>query len=314
MDVAGFCSQAHVLVVAGKGGVGKTTVSAALGVVAARAGLDVLLVALDDSATLPSLFGADSLGYEDTPLGDPGLTGPGAIRARVLTSDAALLEYLVDHGLRRVAKRLVANGAIDVIATAIPGIREVLVLGKLKQLELARAADLIIVDAPATGHAMTFLTSTSGLVDAARGGPLRSQAEAVVELLGDPERCNVILVTIPEETPVNELVDAAYRLEDEVGIQLGPVVINACFPADPALAAPLPAGANGLLDDAARALLESTATFAVSRHGIESEQIGRLETELALPKLRLPLLFNTEIGPSELGELAAALEAGIESL
>ena len=116
------------------------------------------------------------------------------------------------------------------ISTAIPGIRDVLVLGKVKQLERDRAADLILVDAPATGHAITFLTSASGMVSAARGGPLRTQAQDVVELLSDPARCRVLLVTLPEELPVSETVESAFTLEDKAGVQLGPVIINACDP------------------------------------------------------------------------------------
>ena len=108
------------------------------------------------------------------------------------------MEYLEDHGLKRVSKRLAHSGILDVVSTAIPGIRDVLVLGKVKQLERDRAADLILVDAPATGHAITFLTSASGLVGAARGGPLRTQAQEVVDLLSDPDRCRVLLVTLPE--------------------------------------------------------------------------------------------------------------------
>ncbi|MCU1490574.1 MAG: oxyanion-translocating ATPase [Acidimicrobiaceae bacterium] len=264
MELEAFCRQSRVVVVLGKGGVGKTTLTAALALAGARAGLDVLVVALDDSGDLPALFGrAEPFGYDEVLLagcpkepeddaGQPQEAAPGAprtgpaggrVRARVVTSRAALLEYLDDHGLRRVSRRLVDSGALDVVSTAIPGIEEVLVLGKVKQLERERRADLILLDAPATGHAVTFLSSSEGLVDAARGGPLRQQAEQVVELLSDPTRCQALLVTLPEETPVNELVEAAYRLEDEVGVALGPVVVNGCYPelegleTDPAVAA-----------------------------------------------------------------------------
>ncbi len=140
------------------------------------------------------------------------------------------MEYLEDHGLRRVSKRLARSGVLDVVSTAIPGIRDVLVLGKIKQLERQGLADLILVDAPATGHAITFLTSASGMVNAARGGPLRTQAQDVVELLSDPTRCRVILVTLPEELPVSETIESAYTLEDKAGVQLGPVIVNACDP------------------------------------------------------------------------------------
>src|SRR6185436_5738906 len=109
---------------------------------------------------------------------------------------------------------------LDVVATAVPGIKDILVLGKVKQLERASDADVIIIDAPAAGHAITFLTSPRGLLDAVRLGPVRQQAEDVIELLSDPERCRVMLVTLPEETPVNELVDTAFALEDKVGVKL----------------------------------------------------------------------------------------------
>jgi|SRR5579875_818595 len=320
MDVARFCRQTNVVIVVGKGGVGKTTVAAALALAGARAGLDVLVAALDDSGPLPALFGrGDPFGYEEVVLLDATAGGAGGrVRGRVLTSDAALLEYLASHGLGRVARRLVQTGALDVVATAIPGIREVLVLGKLKQLERAAHADLLLLDAPATGHAMTFLTSSSGLVDAARGGPLRAQAEQVVELLADRSRCQVLLVTVPEETPVNEAIEAAYRLEDEVGTALGPVVVNGCYPVrerldvDPrhaAAAAGVPPPPDGDLER-----LRAAADFRRARQELQRAQLERLGRHLPLPQIVLPYLFSAGVGPAELPALAEALERGIERL
>ena len=93
------------------------------------------------------------------------------MRARTLTPDEALLDYLRDHGLSRISKRLVSSGALDVVATAAPGIKDILILGKVKQLERAGEADLIVLDAPAAGHAITFLQSASALLDTVRVGP-----------------------------------------------------------------------------------------------------------------------------------------------
>jgi anion-transporting ArsA/GET3 family ATPase len=320
MDVATFCRRANVVIVAGKGGVGKTTVSAALGLCAARAGLEVLLVGLDDQRGLPELYGYDGpLTYDDVDLAsnDRFGTRPGSIRARVITSEAALLEYLATHGLRKIAKRLVQSGTLDVIATAIPGIREVLVLGKLRQLESNRVADLIVVDAPATGHALTFLTSSSGLLDAARGGPLRSQAQSVVEMLSDGDRCSVMLVTIAEETPVNELIESAFQLEDEVGIKLGPVVVNACFPPGGNLGVDVATAAAeaGVQSSAElQVALARAAAYTLGRRTLEASQLERLTSALALPQVHLPLFFSATAGPHELGELASALERAIELL
>ncbi len=227
MNVERFCSASGVVIVAGKGGVGKTTVTAALATAAARAGASVLIVEVEGKSGLATALGCPPLTYEDQTVG-PGL------RVRTLTPDEALVEYLHERGLRRISNRLVRTGALDVVATAVPGMKDILVLGKVKQLERDAAADLIVIDAPAAGHAVSFLLSPRGLLDAVRVGPVRSQAEEVIDLLSDPTRCRVMLATRPEETPVNELVDTAFALEDRVGIKLTPVIVNA-VPSDLAL-------------------------------------------------------------------------------
>jgi anion-transporting ArsA/GET3 family ATPase len=178
-------------------------------------------------------------------------------------------------------------------------------------------ADLILVDAPATGHAITFLTSARGMVDAARGGPLRAQAEDVVELLSDPARCRVILVTLPEELPVSETIESAYTLEDKAGVQLGPVIVNACDPDPVGLdrpAADVVAGV-GLGRDAVPpahvAALEAAREFRLARHGVSSEQLERLRRELPLPHLLVPSVEGDRIGPAETQVLANALAAAV---
>ena len=173
MNVPAFCRKSRVLIVAGKGGVGKTTICAGLARTAAEAGLSVLVVELEGKEGLARAFGDfGPLEYEEVTLLDASVSkGHGSVRGRCITPDDALLEYLADHGMKRFSKRLVSSGALDVVATAIPGIRDILVLGKVKQLERGDPADLILVDAPATGHVMTFLSSASGLLDAARSGP-----------------------------------------------------------------------------------------------------------------------------------------------
>ena len=128
-----------------------------------------------------------------------------------------LAEYLRDHGLRRVAKRLATSGVIEVVATAAPGIDDIVVLGKIKQLEQSGNYDLIVVDGPAAGHAITFLMAPANLLKLVRGGPIRSQAADVAELLADPARSQVILVTLPETTPVNEVIETADALVDVPG-------------------------------------------------------------------------------------------------
>lgn len=314
MELRRFCSQSRVVIVAGKGGVGKTTVTAALAVAATRAGLSVMIAEVEGTAALAATFGADPLRYEASEL------APG-VHARSLAADAALIDYLESHGMRRISKRLVASGALDVVATAVPGMPDILVLGKVKSLEQEQVADLVIVDAPAAGHAITFLLAAQGLLDAIKVGPIHKQATEVAALLGDPERCQVLLVTLPEETPVRELVETAFAIEDRAGVALGPVVVNGCVDALPFAA---PHDRDALVAAAAQSDhflsareaddLIGAARFRDERHAMQQEQIDILKSRLPLPQVRLPFLFTASVGPSEIELLATRLAAGIEAL
>lgn len=314
MELAEWCSSSRVIILAGKGGVGKTTTAAALSVAAARAGRTVLLVELDGKSGLSSMFGVVDLDREQEVY--PGLT------VLPLAPDEALVEYLDTHGLKRMTKRLVSTGALDIVATAVPGMKEILVLGKVKALQRARAADVIVVDGPAAGHAVTFLLSPKGLLDAVRVGPVLTQAVEVSEMLADPDRAQVMLVTLPEETPVNETAETAGALLDQVGLTLGPLVINGVYPDRPLGGLTSPeeirtaasqAGvvvADGDMDHLARA-----AHFLTSRRRLQEEQLARLAERLPdLPQVVLPFLFASDIGRPELETLAEALAAGVDAL
>jgi anion-transporting ArsA/GET3 family ATPase len=315
MRTEDFCKQSRVIVVAGKGGVGKSTITAAVAQMAASAGLSVLIVDLEGKSGMPAAFGrSEPLDYGEAVLSNG---TKGEVRARRITPDDALIEYLAEHGMKRVSKRLVSSGAIDVVSTAIPGIRDILVLGKVKQLERSGTADLILLDAPATGHAMTFLSSARGLLDAARSGPVRAQAAEVLEMLADSTRCQVMLVTLPEEMPVNEVVEAAFALEDRIGMSLGPIVVNGCLPALDILDEDPDRAARELgieLAPDVSSSLGRAAAFRSRRRALQEEQIQRLADALPLPQLRAPLLFEGSIGPVETGILATSIEEEIGRL
>ncbi len=331
MEISAFFSQSRVLIVAGKGGVGKTTMVAALAHMAAQAGLSVLVVELEGRGGVATAFGSDDpLDYAGSVLRAAGAESEAGDETDPAPSPRArcgpgpslptmpCLEYLADHGMRRISKRLLSSGIIDIVAGAIPGIRDILVLGKVKQIERSGIADLVLVDAPATGHTMTFLSSAGGLLDAARGGPIRSQAAEVVDLLSDPARCQVALVTLPEEMPVNEVVEAAYQLEDKVGIALGPVIVNGCYPSLDGLDRPRRPGRRrrpGWLSGPTWwPSVEEARTFRLTRQELQGEQLQRLAHELPLPQLRVPFLFAASIGPDQLDALSAALASGVRAL
>jgi len=316
-----------LVIVAGKGGVGKTTVVAALSRMASQLGLSVLIVEVEGKSGLAAAFGAGDLSYDESVLcrsSPEGAVGPlsggsgsAEVRARTITPDVALVEYLEEHGLARMSRRLVRSGAVDVVATATPGIKDILVLGKVKQLERAGAADLIVLDAPASGHAVRFLMSPRALLDTVDAGPIEAQATEVLEMVTDPARCQVLLVTLPEETPVNEVVETAYALEDKVGTNLGPVVVNGLYPVragldvDPAAAAE--ALGFGLRPGEAEAL-RAAAAFRSKRQDLQAAQVARLADALPLPQVHLPALFDVTMGLAQIDELAGALATGIQGL
>lgn len=315
MDLEQFCSASKVVIVAGKGGVGKTTVTAAMAVVASRLGLRTLILEIEGKSGLSAMFGREPLGYEEMELA-PGVAG------RTLTPEQALLDYLDTHGLKRVSKRLVRSGAAEIISTAAPGIKDILVLGKVKSIERYEAHDLILIDAPAAGHAVTFLQSPRGLLDAVTVGPIRKQALDVIEMLSDPLRCRTVLVTLAEETPVNELVDTAFALEDRVGVSLAPVVVNGLYPdlgldqsdVGPEAIEAIAERVDVFVSPREAADLAGAAAFHQRRRALQHEHVARLADRLPLRQIPLPFIPTTELGPDHLSVLADAFATGVKAL
>jgi anion-transporting ArsA/GET3 family ATPase len=277
-------TSSNLVIVAGKGGVGKTTVTAVLARAAADAGQRVLVIELDGKPALAELL--------------PDLD------VRSISAADSLEEYLLEHGFKRIAKRLASTGVIDVIGTAAPGIDDLVVLGKIKQLERSNRWDLIVVDGPAAGHAITFLTSASGLLDAVRTGPVRDQAQDVLDMLRDPERCQVVLVTLPETTPVNELIETSSALEQRVGVRLASIVVNRVDRAD---SIPDP---DTVDFGRARVQVADAIEAAVYRRThleVQTAELERLTAEVTLPQIHLSDLPVAGLQPSDVASLAEEL-------
>jgi len=310
----------NVVIVAGKGGVGKTTVTAVIARAASRDGRRVLVVELDGKPTLDQLLGIDRAADDrsgspaqspqlETGDGSDGESGGGRVDVVHISAADALDEYLREHGFARIAKRLNKTGVIDMVGTAAPGIDDVVVLGKIKSFERSGNYDLIVVDGPAAGHAMTFLTSATGLANAVSSGPVRTQSDDVIELLTDVERCQVVLVTLPETTPVNEVVETAFALEDDVGIQLGPIVVNSVDTGvEPPSAQATKKALRGM-DTATRQLLTDAAAFRRSRRDMERTETERLRAELPLAQVPLPALLVAGLSGDDIDALADVLTA-----
>jgi anion-transporting ArsA/GET3 family ATPase len=300
----------RVAVVAGKGGVGSSTVAAAYALAAARRGADVLFIAVDGRPGMGPLLGGRELDQNDRILRR--IKGAGQVRGRTIPADQAFGDYLELKGVGGMLRRAASAASLPMVAAATPGLEHLLVLGKIKELERDRAADLIIVDAPPAGHAAPFLRSATGLSDVVQSGPVREQAVEVDAMLRDPARCQAMIVTLPEETPVTEAIELADELRADIGLALLPVVVNACWAERPGLLKTPAMAAKSqkvTLSASAKAALASSSEFGRARMERQHEQIRRLATTLELPMAILPRLATPRFTLHHLGVLADALLA-----
>lgn len=321
-----------ILIVSGKGGVGKTTVAAALALTAARRGRLVCVAEVDRKGTLPQLFGGAELTYEPREMA-PGVWGMNII------PEAALAEYLeVQYHMKRISKVLTSSQFVDYITTAAPGLKDILVLGKIWYLEQGRAGgaeqplfDTIIVDAPAAGHMLTFLQAPAGLSDAVRVGPVKRQSEWLVDMLTDPKRSRVHLVTLAEEMPVSETLETSDALEGRLGMSMGPIFANAVYSEllsseeekllqsvlDDGRADELagPAGQVGLrLDEEDLDALAGYARFLEARRAIQQEHLEDLRYGVDEPIVELPFLFSAGLALPDIETLADVIERQVGQL
>jgi len=221
----------HLWIVTGKGGVGKTTVAAGLGLMASRQGLKVLLVETHGLSHLAELFEVEEAGYEPKSVKN----GISLVR---LDPELAFEEYV----LRQIKFQFLYNAVFNNkyvrhFIDAAPGLAELLTIGKIWALVEdkarrgeKRAFDLVIVDAPSTGHSLSLLTVPQVVVDAVRVGPLKNNAQEILALIRDPLKTLTWVVTLPEEMPVNEAVEMEEKLVRDAKVGVGPVLLNGLWP------------------------------------------------------------------------------------
>ncbi|MET0771405.1 MAG: ArsA family ATPase [Solirubrobacteraceae bacterium] len=292
-----------LLYVTGKGGVGKTTVAAALGMAAAERGRRTIVCEVAEQDRVSRAFAREGVQREQEIELAPNLW------AITIDPTAALREWL-ERQLGGAALKLVTNSsAFQHFIAAAPGAKELITIAKvweLAQLERWDAAnrtyDLVILDAPASGHGLAMLTAPQTFGEIARVGPIRRQAFKVRDMLADDRRTGYLAVALPEEMPVNETLELGARLEAAVGRGLDAIVVNGLYPErfTGKEADELRAHANG--NAAVRAALTEH-----ERGRIQRSHLRRLKREAGAPVATLPYLFRPEIGLVEYGTLAAKL-------
>ncbi|PWV78348.1 Anion-transporting ATPase, ArsA/GET3 family [Prauserella marina] len=314
--------------VTGKGGTGKTTLAASLGLALASGGRRVLLIEVEGRQGIAQVFDSEPLPYAEQRIASA--PGGGEVRALHIDVEAALLEYFeMFYNLGFAGRTLRRMGAIEFATTLAPGLRDVLLTGKIKECvgrtesDGRHTYDAVVVDAPPTGRVVKFLDVTKALTDLAKTGPIRAQAEGVVRLLHSGSTA-VHIVTLLEEMPVRETLDAVAEL-DGADLRPGAVLVNRVrplrLPARSVLAAAdgrvdasrvrsgLEAAGLQLPSGTLDGLVEETVEHAIR---VAAEQRAREQlTEADLPTLELPELTGG-VDVAALYELAETLvEQGV---
>jgi anion-transporting ArsA/GET3 family ATPase len=318
-------TKARLHFVTGKGGTGKSTIAASLALALAAGGRKVLLVEVEGRQGIAQLFDVPPLPYEEVKIATA--DGGGMVNALAIDIEAAFLEYLeMFYNLGLAGRAMRRIGAVEFATTIAPGLRDVLLTGKIKEIVVRNekpdkkrsAYDAIVVDSPPTGRIARFLDVTKAVSDLAKGGPVHSQAEGVVKLLHS-DLTAIHLVTLLEALPMQETLEAIDELQD-LKLPIGSVIVNrnipAYLPPDAlAKAADGDIDADKIRDDLAKTgITLSDSDFAglltesiqhATRISARAESAEQLD-EIKVPRLELPALPDgVDLG--SLYELAEAL-------
>jgi anion-transporting ArsA/GET3 family ATPase len=300
----------RLVIVTGKGGVGKSTVALAYALAAAGQGKRTILCEVGAQERLSRVFHRAEIGFHEVEMGEN-------LWAISIDPDESIKEYLLlQLKVRAMRDLLVRSRIFTYLAAATPGLKELVTIGKIwelaqqdRRVKKGRQYDLVVVDAPATGHGVGFLQTPRTFANIARVGPIRSQAETLDAFICNHRKTGVAIVALPEEMPVNETAALERDLGGEVGVAVDRIVMNGLYPerftegeVERLTELIEVEKGNGLVRAACRAAVRESRRARSQR-----EQLARLEELTEARLTTLPFLFQPEVGVEEIATLAEEL-------
>ena len=298
----------RLVFVTGKGGVGKSTISIALGLAAAERGKRAIVCEVSSQENASRVFKKGEVGFNEVKVAEN-------LWAISIDPDESLREYLlIQLKVRAMRDMLVRSRLFNYLAAATPGLKEMVTIGKIwelaqpsRRVKKAQEYDLVIVDAPATGHGIGFLQTPRTFAGIAKVGPIHNQAKALDSFITRHETTGVAIVSLPEEMPVNESAGLERSLTQDVGVAVDQIYMNAMYPER---------FRDGEADKLARVLEitqgspHAAVRAAVSEHRrahSQREQLQRLDRSVRAPIRALPFIFKPRLDVPALKQLAGAL-------